>query len=371
MSSSHAMLTRNLSGRGTEFVRNAWYAAAWSDELVAGRPLACMMLNEPIVLYRRTDGAPAALEDRCVHRSLPLSLGRIRGDLIECGYHGLQYDCAGACVRIPGQPTIPPTARVRSYPVVEQDGFIWVWMGERAQADAAKITSFPWMTRPGWQQTKLHARIECNYQLIIDNLLDLSHLAFVHATTVGSIELADEAIVKTAVSDGSVQTSRWTLNVAPARTYAQFGKYDCNVDRWQLSDFRAPCTFVIRNGSAKAGTGAPEGGRGEQPWEFIVCHGITPETDRTTNYFWAVTHDFGADDPEGTAEFHRQSQQVIGEDIAVFAAQQRMLDLKPDAPLLNIRYDNGPLQARRLIARLIANERGERVPAQEEAHVPA
>ena len=371
MSSSHAMLTRNLSGRGTEFVRNAWYAAAWSDELVAGRPLACMMLNEPIVLYRRTDGAPAALEDRCVHRSLPLSLGRIRGDLIECGYHGLQYDCAGACVRIPGQPTIPPTARVRSYPVVEQDGFIWVWMGERAQADAAKITSFPWMTRPGWQQTKLHARIECNYQLIIDNLLDLSHLAFVHATTVGSIELADEAIVKTAVSDGGVQTSRWTLNVAPARTYAQFGKYDCNVDRWQLSDFRAPCTFVIRNGSAKAGTGAAEGGRGEQPWEFIVCHGITPETDRTTNYFWAVTHDFGTDDPEGTAEFHRQSQQVIGEDIAVFAAQQRMLDLKPDAPLLNIRYDNGPLQARRLIARLIANERGERVPAQEEAHVPA
>ena len=371
MSSSHAMLTRNLSGRGTEFVRNAWYAAAWSEELVAGRPLACMMLNEPIVLYRRTDGAPAALEDRCVHRSLPLSLGRIRGDLIECGYHGLQYDCAGACVRIPGQPTIPPTARVRSYPVVEQDGFIWVWMGERAQADAAKITSFPWMTRPGWQQTKLHARIECNYQLIIDNLLDLSHLAFVHATTVGSIELADEAIVKTALSDGGVQTSRWTLNVAPARTYAQFGKYDCNVDRWQLSDFRAPCTFVIRNGSAKAGTGAPEGGRGEQPWEFIVCHGITPETDRTTNYFWAVTHDFGADDPEGTAEFHRQSQQVIGEDIAVFAAQQRMLDLKPDAPLLNIRYDNGPLQARRLIARLIANERGERVPAQEEAHVPA
>ena len=371
MKPGHAMLTRNLSGRGTEFVRNAWYAAAWADELVADKPLACIMLNEPIVLYRRTDAAPAALEDRCVHRSLPLSLGRIRGDLIECGYHGLQYDCAGACVRIPGQSTIPPTARVRSYPVVEQDGFVWVWMGDPAKADVATITSFPWMTRPGWQQTKLHARIECNYQLIIDNLLDLSHLAFVHATTVGSIELADEAIVKTTVSDGGVQTSRWTLNVPPARTYAQFGKYDCNVDRWQLSDFRAPCTFVIRNGSAKAGTGAPAGGRGEQPWEFIVCHGITPETDRTTNYFWAVTHDFGADDPEGTAEFHRQSQQVIGEDIAVFAAQQRMLDLKPDAPLLNIRYDNGPLQARRLIARLIADERGEQPVIEEDTHVPA
>ena len=365
------MSTGNLNGAGAQFVRNAWYAAAWSDELVAGQPLGCTMLQEPVVLYRRTDGVPVALEDRCVHRSLPLSLGRVRGDVIECGYHGLQYDCAGACVRIPGQQTIPAAARVRTYPVIEQDCVIWVWMGNASKADAAKIMSFPWMTKLGWQQTKLHAHIECNYQLIIDNLLDLSHLAFVHATTVGSIELADDALVHTERSDDGVWTSRWTLNVPPAKTYAQFGRYDCNVDRWQVSDFRAPCTFVIRNGSAKAGTGAYEGGRGEQPWEFIVCHGITPETDRTTNYFWAVTHDFGADDPVGTAEFHRQSHQVIGEDIAVFTAQQRMLNLKPDAPLINIRYDGGPIQARRLIDRLIAAEHGESVPATDDAYVAA
>ena len=205
-------------------------------------------------------------------------------------------------------------------------------MGDAAGADAAKITEFPWMTKPGWQQTKLHARIDCNYQLIIDNLLDLSHLAFVHATTVGSSELADKAQVKTMRTPKGVLTSRWTLDVPPARTYAQFGRYDGNIDRWQITDFRAPCTPIIRNGAAKAGTGAPEGEPGEQRWEFIVCHGVTPATDRTTNYFWAVTHDFGADDAAGTAEFHRQCHEVIGEDIAVFYGQQRMLDLSPDAP---------------------------------------
>jgi vanillate O-demethylase monooxygenase subunit len=364
------MRARDLCGNGAQFVRNAWYVAAWSDELAAGKPLGCTMLGEPVVLYRRTDGAPAALEDRCVHRSMPLSLGRVRGDVLECGYHGLQYDAGGTCVRIPGQPAIPRSACVRSYPVVERDRVVWVWMGEPARADPERITRFPWMAMAGWQQTKLHARIECNYQLIIDNLLDLSHLAFVHASTVGSVELADDALVQTTRSDGGVETSRWTLDVPPARTYAQFGRYECNIDRWQITDFRAPCTAIIRNGSAKAGTGAREG-RGEQRLEFIVCHGITPETERTTNYFWAVTHDFGAGDAEGTAEFHRQCHEVIGEDIAVFKAQQRMLDLRPDAPLLGIRYDNGPVQARRLIERLLAAERGGPVAAAEGRHVPA
>lgn len=365
------MAGRNLSGAGKQFVRNAWYAAAYSDELTQGKPLGCVILEEPVVLYRRANGVPAALEDRCVHRSMPLSMGRVCGDVIECGYHGLQYDCSGTCVRIPGQDAIPRGARIRDYPVVERDGFIWVWMGDAAKADTARITRFPWMTKPGWQHTKLHARIACNYQLVIDNLLDLSHLAFVHSSTVGSIELADAAIVETVRTAEGVRTSRWTLDVPPAKTYAQFGRYNCNVDRWQLTEFFAPCTLVIRNGSAKAGTGAYEGGPGEQPWEFIVCHGVTPESDRTTNYFWAVNHDFGADNPEETAEFHRQSHQVIGEDIAVFTGQQRMLDLKPDAPNVDILYDKGPNQARRMIDQLLAAERGGATEAAGDAHVPA
>jgi phenylpropionate dioxygenase-like ring-hydroxylating dioxygenase large terminal subunit len=359
----------HLSGAGKAFVRNAWYVAGWSDELSMEKPRACGMLGDPVVLYRRSDGCAVALEDRCIHRSLPLSVGRIRGDVIECGYHGMQFDWRGACVRIPGQIAIPQAACVRSYPVVERHGCIWVWMGEQALADATDITPFPWMDKPGWQRTRLHARIECNYQLVIDNLLDLSHLAFVHGTTVGSMELADSAQVRTEATERGVKVSRWTLDVPPARTYAQFGKYDCHVDRWQLSEFQAPGTFVIRNGSARAGTGAMGGG-GDQRWEFIVCHGITPESDRVTNYFWAVNHDFGADDPEGTAEFHRQSQQMIGEDIAIFGEQQRMLERTPDAHTVNISYDAGPIQARRLLTQMIAAERAG-VPLREASGVPA
>jgi len=364
------MSITNLRGVGTSFVRNAWYAAACSDEVANGKPLSCRLLNEPVVVYRRADGVPVALEDRCIHRSMPLSLGRVCGDVIECGYHGLRYDCHGACVRIPGQDRIPERARIRAYPTVERDGFVWIWMGDPEAADESRVTAFPWIARTGWRHTKLHAHIECNYQLVIDNLLDLSHLAFVHATTVGSMELADRAIVTTERLDHGVRTSRWTLDVPPARTYAEFGHYDCNVDRWQITEFHAPCTLLIRNGSAKTGTGAREGG-GEQAWEFLVCHAVTPETDRRTSYFWVVTHAFGADEPAAVAEFHRQCHQVIGEDIAVFTAQQRMLDLKPDAPHIDIRYDNGPLQARRLIDRLIAAERDTAIAAGAPVHVPA
>ncbi|HJU24778.1 MAG TPA: aromatic ring-hydroxylating dioxygenase subunit alpha [Casimicrobiaceae bacterium] len=364
------LTSRSLGGGDATFVRNAWYAAAWSEELGHDKPLGCTMLGNPVVLYRNAAGTPVALEDRCIHRSLPLSLGRIRGDVIECGYHGLQYETSGRCVRIPGQPSIPRSACIRSYPVIEQDGFVWLWMGESARADRSAITRFSWMSRAGWRKTTLHARIACNYQLVIDNLLDLSHLAFVHASTVGSPELADNAIVETQRIDLGVRTSRWTLDVAPAATYAQFGRYDGNVDRWQITEFTPPCTLVIRNGAAKAGTGAREG-RGEQRWEFIVCHAVTPETARTTSYFWAVTHDFGGDDAEAIAEFHRQCHHVIGEDIAVFTAQQKMLDLTPDAPLLGIRYDHGPLQARLAIERLLAAERDAARPRSIEPHVSA
>jgi phenylpropionate dioxygenase-like ring-hydroxylating dioxygenase large terminal subunit len=361
------MLNRDLARAGQDFVREAWYLAAWSDELDK-TPLGVILLGDSIVLYRRGDGSPVALEDRCAHRSLPLSVGSVRGELIECGYHGLQFDALGRCVYAPGQAKPPPDATLRSYPAVEQDRCIWIWTGAPENADPSKITRFPWMAKKGWRQTKLHARIAANYQLIIDNLLDLSHLSFVHSSTVGSPELAESARVKVERTEDGVVVSRWTLDVPPAPTYAQFGNYGCNIDRWQISRWFIPSTLVIRNGSAKAGTGAESGG-GEQRWEFIVCHGVTPESDKVTNYFWAVTHDFLYEDVPAAEEFHRQSHQVIGEDIAIFKAQQAMLERRPFARVVNIHYDAGPLYARRMIdARLAAEVRAR---GKEESNVPA
>src|SRR5512134_1088063 len=125
------------------FLRNAWYAAGFSDEF--GRALlARTFLSEAVVLYRTEDGRPVAFEDRCAHRRLPLSMGRLVGDEIECGYHGLVYDCSGTCVKIPGQPraSIPPGARVRSYPVVDRHHYLWIWMGDPARADATLIPDY-------------------------------------------------------------------------------------------------------------------------------------------------------------------------------------------------------------------------------------
>src|SRR5258708_6152703 len=139
------------------FVSDAWYVAAWSDQL-ADRPLARVVLEQPVVLFRRGDGSPAALEDRCVHRRLPLSLGRIRGDALECGYHGLVFDTTGRCVKIPGQTTIPPGARVRSYPVVERHRCLWIWTGDPARADPAAIRNFHWLDAPERGLVKLSAR---------------------------------------------------------------------------------------------------------------------------------------------------------------------------------------------------------------------
>lgn len=336
------------------FLRNYWYVAAWAEE-VTRNPIGRVLLGEPVVLFRATDGRPIALENRCIHRRLPLAMGKLIGDHIQCHYHGLVFDGTGACVKIPGQERIPKAARVRSYPAVERHRCIFVWMGEPQAADESQIPDFEVLTRDGWGLVKVHRQVPAHYLLIVDNLLDLSHLATVHASTVGTEHVAEAAEVETEQSGTAVRVSRWTMDVPPARTYLEFGRYAGNIDRWQISDFSPPSYFKIDNGSAVAGTGAREG-RGEQRWFFNVCHGITPETATSTHYFWALTHPLWTDDSAEIAEFHRQSVHVVGEDLAVFSAQQEMIDFDPDAPTLDIRYDAGPKLARRIVDQLLAEE---------------
>ncbi len=127
------------------FVRNAWYVGAWPEELDGG-PLGRRIMNEPIVLYRDSAGVVGALEDRCCHRGAPLTHGAVVENGLQCGYHGLVYERSGKCVQVPGQDTVPSDARVKSYPVVERQGFVWIWMGDPALADQSKIVDFPYFT---------------------------------------------------------------------------------------------------------------------------------------------------------------------------------------------------------------------------------
>jgi phenylpropionate dioxygenase-like ring-hydroxylating dioxygenase large terminal subunit len=176
-------------------LRNSWYVAA-SDAEIGSKPLARTILGEPVVLFRTGAGAPVVFEDRCPHRHLPLSMGKLVGDELQCHYHGLRFAPDGRCVRIPGQDHIPAGAKAKTYPLVERYHWIWIWMGDPARADPAAIPDFHWLDDANWGAKSAYLHVDANWQLIVDNLLDLTHLAFVHETTIGNAAIAENAEVK-------------------------------------------------------------------------------------------------------------------------------------------------------------------------------
>ena len=342
------------------FLKNAWYAAAWSSGLGA-EPMARTITGEFVVLYRRADGTPVALEDRCCHRALPLSLGRIEGDDIRCGYHGLRFTPTGACTEVPGQSTIPPGAEVRSYPVVERWHTLWIWMGDATAADEAAIPDVFWLDDPGWVPSPGYIHMNANYRLLVDNLLDLTHVTYLHTRTIAGDPSEGLVPVKTERDGHTVRVGRWMLDTPPPPMFADAGGFTGNVDRWQLITWRPPSTVVLDIGSADAGTGAPEGdrSRGISMWS---THLITPETETSTHYHWCYARNYALDDAAMTRLLYDGGDRTFNEDVAVLEAQQLALLDDADAPLVDINIDNAPLQARRIVDELVAAER-ENLPA--------
>ena len=221
------------------FLRNYWYVAA-TDSEIGRKPFRRIIMNEPMVFYRTEDGTPVALEDRCPHRRLPLSMGKLVGDdVLQCHYHGLRFDRTGACVRVPGQDMIPASARVKTYPVVERYKWLWIWMGDPALADPAKITDYHWLDDPNWGAKSDYLYAQCNWQLVNDNLLDLTHLAFVHETTIGNMALVEHAAVRVQRTPHGVQVTRWIIDQPAPPAFVKIGGFTGNVDRWQIIDYHA------------------------------------------------------------------------------------------------------------------------------------
>lgn len=336
------------------FLLNAWYVAAWDRE-VTRTPFARTVLNRPVVLFRKEDGAPVALEDRCCHRHLPLSLGRVIGDRVQCGYHGLEFDATGACVKIPGQSRIPPGAHVRSYPVVEKWGWVWIWPGDPARADPARIPNWTWVGDPEWAFTKPDPfHMKCHYQLVADNVLDFTHVAFVHQTSIGNSAVA-EFPLKTEVKNGKVRVTRWIIDRPPPPLYHAAGKFAGNVDRWQIVEHVPPCYSVNFAGCAPTGTGAPEG-KLTHGIELIAISAPTPETERTTHYFFSFGRKFALGDPAMDKVFKLDFPNVFAEDVVILEAQQSRKDMRPGAPTIDINADAGPLAARRALVAMIEAE---------------
>jgi phenylpropionate dioxygenase-like ring-hydroxylating dioxygenase large terminal subunit len=336
------------------FLRNFWYVAASAFE-VGRNPLARMILGEPVVFFRKEDGTPVAFEDRCAHRHLPLSMGKLVGDTLQCHYHGLRYDASGVCVKVPGQDTIPPGARVKAYPVVERYRWLWIWMGDPGQADPAEITDFHWFDDPAWGAKTQYLHVKANWQLIVDNLLDLTHLAFVHESTIGNAALVENAKVRVERASNNVVVTRWIVDSPPPPTFVKAGGFTSNVDRWQIIDFVPPAFLRLDVGCAPAGTGAPQGRR-VGGINMRNLNAITPETGTTSHYFWGQAHDWEIHNPATTDMLVDQIRTAFLEDVAVFEAQQRNMALLPGAPQIDINADNGLIQARRILDRIHREE---------------
>ncbi|MES2939834.1 MAG: aromatic ring-hydroxylating dioxygenase subunit alpha [Pseudomonadota bacterium] len=337
----------------TEFIRNAWYVAAWDHELQAGTPLARTLLGERVVLYRDAAGRPVALEDRCCHRAAPLSLGRVEGDCIRCMYHGLKFDANGRCVEIPAQAHVPPQAAVRAFTVCEQDHFVWIWMGERELAGDSRPPAIPWQSDAGWCWKPGYMHYRANIQLITDNLLDLSHLSFVHLATLGTPQTAQTQPAYREI-EGGVEVSRWDIDSAPTPLHAKAGMQG-KVDRWLVFRWYPPGTFLLDAGSCPTGTGAPQGVR-QGGIQFRNTSIQTPETAHTTHYFWTHARDFRLDDEALTDEIQAQVAAAFEEDRVVIEAQQEVLRTRAPGPIVGIVADAGPRMARRLIELRLAQD---------------
>ena len=331
------------------FIPNAWYVAAWADELSA-KPLARRILNEPVVLFRDANGRAAALIDMCCHRGAPLHMGKVVEQGLECGYHGLIFDHTGACVSIPGQSGIPDRARVRSFPVVEQDTFVWIWMGDPALAEPSTIVRAEWHNDTAHWPTK-HAMypIAGSATLMVDNLMDLTHLGYVHGSTIGgNPKIHVEAKMETTRTPNGLKFTRWMLDSVPPPTYIRAVGFKGRIDRAQMFEFIAPGSILQLSAADEAG--AYKNGLTERSKiQFRLYHGLTPETETSCHYFWSVANGFAPGQPAVTEQLFNEIAAAFNEDRTVVEGQQARLTELGQTQLVDIANDSARIHMRRVI----------------------
>jgi phenylpropionate dioxygenase-like ring-hydroxylating dioxygenase large terminal subunit len=316
------------------FLRNSWYVAAWDHE-VTDKPFPTKLLGEEIVLFRKTDGTVGALEDACPHRKLPLSMG--------------------ACTRVPGVEKIPHVARVQSYPIHERYGLLWVWMGAAEKANSDDIFHVENWGDPAWGLNRGDSMaLDCNYLYMTDNLLDPSHVAWVHQGSFGNTA-AEDTQLETTVGENGVTVWRWMLDVEPAPFYAPYLKFTGNCDRKQHYEVRYPGQAIIKAIFSPAGTGGE--GKPLHPDTFLMdsFNFMTPVDENSTKYYWFQLRNFAPQDEKVSAEFARSVRGAFDEDRAVLTAVHKgMANMR--TPNLNLKIDTGPLRFRWSLAKLIEAE---------------
>lgn len=319
----------------SNLVYNAWYCAGWRHDFDR-EPKQRMLLGLPVVIYRRQDGSLVALEDRCVHRMAPLSLGRLEGDDIRCLYHGFKYSADGQCNEIPGQDRIPERACVRSYRVEEVGSWVWVWMGDNDRADPSIIARGKALDDPAWALKTGHLDYDANYELINDNLLDLCHLSYVHVTSFGADDSWAKSRPKVETLTNGVRVSRWIAGSPPIPPLGKAADQN-RVDIWTSYDFIIPGTFLLYTALCPVGEAArwgdqPPGDPSAILFDNFTSQTVVPLSETTSRYYfsWGPGSRFGG---EEMAQI--MIDVAIGafmEDKVMIEAQQRIINCEPHRP---------------------------------------
>lgn len=340
------------------FLTNVWYVAAWSHDLRAGEVKGLQIINESIALYRKTNGEVVALADRCPHRFAALSLGRVEGDDLRCMYHGMKFGPDGKCLHIPCQEMIPSPARLKLYPVVEKYSWIWVWMGEPSAADVELIPDATGLEHPDWSLKPGQMDYAAHHMLICDNLLDFTHLSYVHPSSFGVTAAWAMAKPEVLRRERAIHVQRWVADQPPPSQQQELGR----IDYWNEYDFVLPGILLMteriyRTGAAAASEFTAPSQQLEMLSASFTMQAVTPMTDKASRYFFA----WGprrVEDIGGLQEaFYEVAKQAFAEDRKVIEAQQRVIDLHPEERMMKLASDRGLQLFRQLWNEMLHSER--------------
>ncbi len=345
------------------WLRNCWYVIAWDHEIPLANSAELFtrtVLGEPVLVYRTESGRLAALEDRCCHRLAPLSKGRREADCVRCGYHGLKFDAAGQCVDAPGIRIVPAKARVRTYPVVSHNQWVFVWMGDADKADPALLPDNFSCGDPAWRHKPGYMHYDTPYLLICDNLLDFSHLSYVHEKTLGGSTAIAQAVPQIERIDGpgqqGIKVTRHVPNVPAPPYYRKMRSFDAAVDRWFIYEFQLPGTLLMHSGGRPV-TDAPDDMRNAV--RLHSCQTLTPETETSTHYFFQQSHPADQGDASVTEGIYESLIAAFNEDKDMITAQHLNILRNPQAPMLPLAMDAALTQFRRLLAQRVQAEQAE------------
>lgn len=333
------------------YVKNAWYVVGWASEFNDALSRVTI-IEQHVVMYRIDEVTVVALEDRCPHRLLPLSKGKRIGNDIQCGYHGMTFNCRGECIRIPGQDNVPSTAFVTRYPTIQKNDIVFVWMGDPDKATEETIFDMPEFQSEHWhvhQGDALH--LKANYLNVAENLVDPAHVSIVHPTTLGNS--ASENVPVHVDTKGEVLVAwRWIRDAAPVGFFQKFGGFSSNVDRWHYYYLHLPSIAVIDFGSASADLRSPEEDRGKGVRIFAL-HFLTPVDEHYTIDRWLHIRNTALNDTAASEQMDAMFRVAFDEDKAILEAIDEQEQLPQKRKPIRIAIDKGPTVYRRRIRDLV------------------